>query len=161
MTLATQLVQFFGNSDLTGTITAFVLSAPQGRRDKRYGLCMYMLATILASEAGEGHDSTASVEDAIAALTDDDIHNIALATMGNYCVGRPDDRQKHIQNRVKSFHSAWAKIDCNPVATVQAANTHWLRSNPDATPADAGMFSRSASRNGITTAEVDYDDDQF
>lgn len=161
MTLATQLIDFFNDRNLTGTITAFVLSA-QGpaRRDRRYGFAIYLLATIIASEDGEGHSSEASVEDAIAALTDDEIHDIAMATMGNYCVGRPDDRQAHIQARVAGFHAAWERIPCNPVATVDSANTFWLKSNPDATPADAGMFSRSASR-AVSRGTMDHDEDAF
>ena len=149
MTLATQLIQFFTDRNLTGTITAFVLSAPPTARDRRYGFCMYLLAVIIASESGEGHDSEASVEEAIMALSDEDIHAIAAATMGDYCGDRPADRARHINDRIAGFHAAWEVTPCNPVAAVDAANTNWLRSNPDATPADAGMFSRSARRASV------------
>jgi hypothetical protein len=154
MSILDNTKSFLLDANLPTIPRAFMASATSNRKDRRAGFVGYATFVLMATEAaGLPLDGDTDMSDHINDLTGEDIWDICNATMGKYLQGRPElaeKRNRHIQARVDGFHHAWEQVPATAKAVIDAVNTNWLATSPNATPTAGANFIATIRRNGVS-----------
>lgn len=154
MSILDNTKSFLLDANLPTIPRAFMASATANRKDRRAGFVGYATFVLMATEAaGEPLDGDADMSAHLNDLTGDDIWDICNATMGKYMQGNANLAQKRnerIAARVEGFHHAWEQVPATAKAVVDAINTNWLATSPNATPTAGPNFIATIRRNGVS-----------